>query len=361
MTTMRELSNRLAAVAVGALLAGSAEGATPAALRGSAIETRGAGGDLPAATRAAASQGPVWVAWSVPIVSGQGDACCYAAASWNDKSARRRGCRLDGRDHNYSITTAERSGPGNAELVLYARYEGAAMQNVRAFSGDCPVDAGGARLVWLEGVEPAQSVALMSRQLRSGDGTKGSGEDALVALALHADAGADAALVELAGRSTPMELREDAIFWLGQARGERGYRELARMVAQESDARVLEKVAFALSQCPIEAAGATLEGLALRHADPRVREEAIFWLGQRGGAGVAAKLQRAAREDADLEVRKKAVFALSQLDGGEGVEPLLELVRHGREDALRREALFWLAQSDDPRAMESLEALLLKR
>jgi HEAT repeat protein len=60
-------------------------------------------------------------------------------------------------------------------------------------------------------------------------------------------------------------------------------------------------------------------------------------------------------------VRKKAVFALSQLDDGEGIEPLLDLVRHGREDALRREALFWLAQSDDPRAMESLEALLLKR
>jgi hypothetical protein len=360
MTMMRELKMQLSAVAVGALLAASAEGATPAALRGSAIETRGAGGNLEAAARAAAARGPVWVAWSVPIVSGQGDACCYAG-SWNDKSWRRRGCQLDGRDHNVSITTDERSGSANDELVLYARYEGGALQKVRAFSGDCPVDAGDARLVWLEGVDPAQSVALMGQEARSSGHTKGSGDDALVALALHADAGADAALIDLAGGSTPMDLREDAIFWLGQARGERGYRELARMAAQERDARVLEKVAFSLSQCPLAAAGATLEGLALRHADPRVREEAIFWMGQRGGTGVADKLMRTAQEDSDLEVRKKAVFALSQLDDGEGVTPLLELVRHGREDALRREALFWLAQSEDPRAMESLEALLLKR
>jgi hypothetical protein len=360
MTTMRELKIHLSAVAVGALLAAAAEGAAPVGLRGSAIETHGAGGDLEAATRAAASQGPVWVAWSVPVVSGQGDACCYAG-SWNDKSRRRRGCQLDGSDHNYSITTDERSGPSSDELVLYARYEGGALQKVRAFSGDCPVDAGGARLVWLDGVDPAQSVGLMSRQVRSGAHAKGSGDDALVALALHADGGADAALIDFAGRSTPMDLREDAIFWLGQARGERGYRELARMAAQEDDARVLEKVAFSLSQCPVAAAGATLEGLALRHADPRVREEAIFWMGQRGSTGVADKLVRVAQEDADLEVRKKAVFALSQLDDGEGVTPLLELVRHGREDALRREALFWLAQSEDPRAMESLEALLLER
>lgn len=360
MTTRRELRIHLSAVAVGALLAASSEGATPVELRGSAVETRGAGGNLEAATRAAAAQGPVWVAWSVPIVSGQGDACCYAG-SWNDKSWRRRGCRLDGRDHNFSITTDERSGSANDELVLYARYEGGAMQKVRAFSGDCPVDAGEARLVWLEGVDPAQSVALLGEEVRSSAHTKGSGDDALVALALHADAGADAALIDLAGRSTPMDLREDAIFWLGQARGDRGYRELARMAAQEDDARVLKKVAFSLSQCPVVAAGPTLEGLALRHADPRVREEAIFWMGQRGGTGVADKLVRVAQEDADLEVRKKAVFALSQLDDGEGVTPLLELARHGRENALRREALFWLAQSEDPRAMESLEALLLKR
>jgi HEAT repeat protein len=245
-------------------------------------------------------------------------------------------------------------------LVLYARYEGGAMQTVRAFSGDCPVDAGAARLVWLDGVDPAQSVALMSEKVRSGAHTKGPGEDALVALALHADASADAALIDFAGRSTPMTLREDAIFWLGQARGERGYRELARMAVQESDVRVLEKVAFSLSQCSVPAAGATLEGLALRHADPKVREEAIFWLGQRGDAGVAQKLLQVAQGDGEVEVRKKAIFALSQLDDGEGVAPLLELIRHGRENEVRREALFWLAQSDDPRAMESLESMLLK-
>jgi HEAT repeat protein len=348
------------AALMGLCLQAAAGAATPAGLRGSAIEVRAAGGDLDAALRAAAGQGPAWVAWSVPVVAGQGEACCYNG-SLQGEGARRRGCRLDGRDHGVSISSDERTGGDADGLAIYARFDHGVLERVRAYTADCPVEAGGARLVWLEDVQPAQSVARLASEVRARPPGKGAGDDALVALALHADPGADAVLIELAGRGTPMALREDAIFWLGQARGERGYRELARMTAQESDPRVLEKIAFSLSQCPLPAAGATLEELALRHRDARVRQEALFWLGQRADAGIAAKLLKVAQQDADLEVRKKAVFALSQLDDGEGVTPLLELVRHGREIEVRREALFWLGQSDDPRAMESLEALLLKR
>ena len=360
MTNDTRLRMTLKAMIAASVIVAAARGETPAALRGSAVESRGAGGDLGAALRAAAGSGPVWAAWSVPMVAGQRDVCCYSG-DLDRRSSRRRGCRLDGGEGGVSISSEPEAARAGGELAVYARFEGGTMAEVRAFSTTCPVDAGSARLVWLEGVDPVQSVELMNRELHSGAHRKGPADEALVALALHADPAADAALVELSHSPTPMELREDAIFWLGQARGERGYRELAAMVERESDPRVLEKVAFSLSQSPIAAAGETLERLATAHRDAKVREEAIFWLGQRGGSGIAAKLQRVAREDADLEVRKKAVFALSQLDHGEGVEPLLDLVRHGREDALRREALFWLAQSDDPRAMESLEALLLKR
>jgi hypothetical protein len=347
--------------ALGTVLWGAAsEGAPPGTPRAAAVEIRSAGAGLDAALRAAsAGKAPVWVAWSVPMAAGQGDVCCFEG-HFAGRAVRRRGCRLDGRDHGVSISGAEVPDHAPGDLTLYALFEGGAMQGVRAYSADCPVDAGDARLVWLDDVVPAQSADLMSRQARATQ-RRGLGDDALVALALHADPTADAALIDLAGRSSPMEVREDAIFWLGQARGDRGYRELARLAAQESDARVLEKVAFSLSQSPVEEAGPTLERLATAHRDSKVREEAIFWMGQRGGAGVAGKLQRVAQEDADLEVRKKAVFALSQLDDGEGVISLVDLVRHGREAAVRKEALFWLGQSDDPRAMESLEALLLKR
>jgi len=359
MTNNTRLRRVLKAMIAASFITAVARGETPAALRGSAVESRGAGGDLGAALRAVAASGPVWAAWSVPMVDGQGDVCCYSG-DLDRRSARRRGCRLDGGEGGVSISS-DAAGRAGGELAVYARFEGGTMAQVRAYSTACPVEVGGARLVWLEGVDPVQSIELMNRQLRAGAHRKGPGDEALVALALHADPAADAALIALSGPPTEMNLREDAIFWLGQARGERGYRELAAMAERESDRRVLEKVAFSLSQSPVAAAGATLERMALGHRDPKVREEAIFWLGQRGGVGIAAKLQRVAQEDPDLEVRKKAVFALSQLDDGEGVAPLLDLVRHGREDALRREALFWLAQSDDPRAMESLEALLLKR
>ncbi len=335
-----------------------ARAAVPTALHATGAEVRSAAGGLDVAVRAAAAgKAPVWVVWSVPIAVGQGDACCYEG-DLSGRKARRRGCRLDGRSPGITISGNEVPDQA-ADLTVYARFENGAMQQVRAFAASCPVDAGDARLVWLEDVAPAQSVELMSHQARALPRRQGPGDDALVALALHADPAADAALIELAGSRSPMELREDAVFWLGQARGQRGYRELERMAAQESDPRILEKVAFSLSQCPLPAAGPTLERMAMAHGDPRVRQEAIFWMGQRGGPGVAAKLKSVAQQDSDLEVRKKAVFALSQLEDGAGVNELVELVRHARETAVRKEALFWLGQSDDPRAMESLEALLL--
>lgn len=366
---MRTTRRNVFAFAVAALVpVASAVAQAPPSLHASRLQSRAAGGDLEATLRAVGSQ-TTWVAWSVPMVAGQGDACCYSGWFRDHDSKSQpglRGCRLDGKRNN-GLTIRGDEGPytrdeGGGALMVYSRFESGRMSAVRAYSASCPVEAGEERVIWLDGVDPAQSVALLGDRARTQPHKSGPGDEVMVALALHADPAADAALIDMASRSQPMDVREDAIFWLGQARGERGYRELTRIASSEDDAQVLEKVAFSLSQSPVPAAGPTLENMARRHADSRVREEAVFWLGQRGGPDIVNKLLSVIEEDDELEVRKKAVFALSQLDDhdADGVSALVGLVRHASDPAIRKEALFWLGQSDDPRALASLEALLLR-
>jgi hypothetical protein len=93
-----------------------------------------------------------------------------------------------------------------------------------------------------------------------------------------------------------------------------------------------------------------------------VRKSAVFWLGQAAGEKAVEGLTGIATErDEDESVKESAVFALSQLKNGEGVEPLIRIARSNNDPRLRKKAIFWLGQSDDPRALALFEELLTKR
>lgn len=92
------------------------------------------------------------------------------------------------------------------------------------------------------------------------------------------------------------------------------------------------------------------------------RKAAIFWLGQAAGdRAVQALGDLVDQSGADVDVQEQAVFALSQLRDGAGVEPLLEIARRHANPRIRKSAMFWLAQSDDPRAVALFEDLLRSR
>jgi hypothetical protein len=93
-----------------------------------------------------------------------------------------------------------------------------------------------------------------------------------------------------------------------------------------------------------------------------VRRSAVFWLGQAAGDKAVEGLTGIVDQpDEDLEVKDSAIFALSQLRQGGGVEPLIQIARSNRDPRLRKKAIFWLGQSDDPRAIALFEELLTKR
>ncbi len=346
------------------LFATASAAAPPSSLTNAQLETirvDPARGGLAGALRAL-GDGPVWASWAVPIVSGQGDVCCWSGHGGRGGSSR-RGCHLERENRGFSIDDLDELEPRAEprQLYVFARLEAGEVARLRSVTASCPLDADGARVVWLEGVGADESVDLLRRLAAGGPRRKGrdAGEEALGALALHAGPVADQAVIDLTGTAYPAEVREDAIFWLGEARGRAGYDTLRWLAAQESDEEILEKVAFALAQSPVPEAGPTLAELARGHRSAEVREQALFWVAQRGDPDAAAILLRAVAEDRDAEVREHAVFALSQLDEG-GVDHLIRLLREGPSNEVRKQAFFWLAQSDDPRAMEYLERVLLK-
>jgi hypothetical protein len=96
-----------------------------------------------------------------------------------------------------------------------------------------------------------------------------------------------------------------------------------------------------------------------RNRPSDLRQSALFWLGQEAGDQAAAELGRvAADEDEDAEVRESAVFALSRRPADESIPLLAKLARTSPHPDVRRSAYFWLAQSDDPRVLELFEEVL---
>ncbi|HSR41005.1 MAG TPA: HEAT repeat domain-containing protein [Longimicrobiales bacterium] len=99
-----------------------------------------------------------------------------------------------------------------------------------------------------------------------------------------------------------------------------------------------------------------------RSLDDEVREGAVFWLGQEASDAVTADLlELAAADDEDQDLRDAAVFALSRRADDEAVPALMELARTADQAETRRSAMFWLARSEDPRVLPFFEEILLGR
>jgi HEAT repeat protein len=243
------------------------------------------------------------------------------------------------------------------EVVLRATEQ--RVTGIRVFSEDCAVDAGGANVVVLKDVAPRQSLDFLASLVTAGSGDgKRLQDSAVMAIAFHDDPAADATLDSLAAPAQPDAIREKAAFWMGAARGERGYPSLKRLLAGNGTDRFREKVVFALSISHVPGSVETLLDTARRDPSSRVRGQALFWLAQAAGAKAAEGISRAIAEDPETDVKKKAVFALSQLPKEQGVPLLVQTARTNRNPVVRKEAMFWLGQSNDPRALAFFQEVL---
>jgi hypothetical protein len=312
-------------------------------LVGGRLESLGPTSNLAAAIERLPRSG--WAGYSVPMVEGSHHFCGSGEV-----------VRLDS-DRDYR-SGSERESPRS--LFVLQRIERGRVAEIRLLSTGCLVDAGSQTLYWWEPVPPAESLRHL-RTLAFSSADEDLAEDAVHAAALHLGSAADDLLEELAGRAPALEVREKAVFWLGAARGDQGYRRLAARYAAESDAEMREQIVFAIQLSKAEGAIPKLVEIARTDRSSDVREKALFWLGQRAGTVAARAIAAAAKEDPDVEVKKQAVFALSQLPADEGVPLLVEVAETHPNPEVRKQAFFWLGQSEDPRALDLFERVLLRR
>ena len=304
---------------------------------------------------------PEWVGYSVDEIAGERSVCC---GNYSDSGGCGT-CRLE-KEHSDGGGTRSAQGAvkleGARQLVVLFRLEAKEVMRTRVASQDCTLDAGGLPFVWLTGVKPAESVALLETYVRAADfeahGDHGVSHGALTAIALHAAPAADRAFESFVRPDQGEGLRKQAAFWLGAARGKAGLLALQHMANTDPSSDVRAQVTFALSVS--HESGAVEEMIRMAHDDTssHVRGQALFWLAQKAGKKAVSAIAGAIDNDPDTDVKKKAVFALSQLPKDEGVPKLIEVAQTNRNPEVRKQAMFWLGQSNDPRALQFFEKVL---
>jgi HEAT repeat protein len=313
---------------------------------------------------AADSQRPVWIAYEVEGIRGDHSAC-YGNYHSDGQESSCGVCNLE-QQHADSIVEQNQNRPIKLEaapqLIILLRLDQKRVMRIRMASSNCTLDAGGLRVVWLTGVKPEESVAFLTQRV-TGKAPERDGEDdlsqqALMAIAQHADPSADRALAYFVAPDQPASLRDKTAFWLGASRGNAGLLLLEKMAKSDPSPDVRAKVAFALSVSHEPGAVDAMIRMAKDDANSHVRGQALFWLAQKAGQKASTTITAAIQNDPDTEVKKKAVLALSQMPTDEGVPKLIEVAQNNRNPEVRKQAMFWLGQSNDPRALAFFEKIL---
>jgi hypothetical protein len=332
------------------------------------METHGVAGTLAAAMADLEKNAakPTWVGYSVRMVAGERTICC---GNYDSRVRDCGKCALEIDGENYSTTSnAKNSGAvkleDGEELLVLFRMQDRHVTRVKMASDNCVLDAGGLPLVWLTGVQTSESVTMLTEYVRknhAGEAERDSiGNEALTAIALHDGAAALSALESFGEPAQPEELRKQASFWLGAARGKEGFAVLQRMAKTDPSTEVRAHVAFALSISKEPAALEEMIRMAHEDESGHVRGQAIFWLAQKAGKRAMGAIDGAIENDPDTDVKKQAVFALSQLPKDEGVPKLIQVAQTNRNPVVRKQAMFWLGQSEDARALDFFEKVLTK-
>jgi len=287
----------------------------------------------------------VWVGYSIPVIN-------KFTSGWNSSHID----YLEGKN-DAIVNESEGTNQSSDHAVILLRVADGGVMKLHVESPDRELDAGGLRFVWLNGVEPDDSVRVLTDLARQGD-ARHLRDSAVFAISVHQTNAATTALVGLASPGNDLGLREKAAFWLANQRGQDGLAAIQRFAREDSDPKFREKLAFDLTLSKDPAALNELIRMAHEDTSPQVRKQAQFWMANKGGKRVTEDLRAIATNDPNEQIRKSAVFALSRLPSDEAATQLIAVADSSKDPIVRRQAIFWLGQSNDPRALEYLTKLL---
>lgn len=220
-------------------------------------------------------------------------------------------------------------------------------------------DAGvrGQAVFWLSQVNSDAAVAALDSILRFSKDAEVR-EKAVYALGQQESPRAAQSLRDLASNEqAPAELRDKAVFWIGQRDDAASRTYLRDLYRKTSNAELKEKILFSVSQSDDPQARTWLLGVVRDPKEPmEARKRAFFWVGQQGAT--AAELATLGNQLTEPELREQLVFALAQSNDPAAIDRLIEIARSDKDREMRKKAIFWLGQSDDPRATDVLARIL---
>lgn len=219
------------------------------------------------------SAGPAWFGYAVKSARRNDDGNCC----WNDGS---RGCWLEDHKRGWPVQTSNRPVQleTSGDMMVLFRVENNAVEKIRVFSMSCPLDAGGLRFVWLNGVPSDASLRYLDGFVNGGSEHLADG--AIFAISQHEGAEAVNLLIRAAERNPSPHARSQALFWLAQMAGKRAAETITNAIENDPDTEVKKKAVFALSQLPKDEGVPKLIEVAKAQRNPEVRKQAFFWLGQ---------------------------------------------------------------------------------
>ena len=213
---------------------------------------------------------------------------------------------------------------------------------------------------WLGQLHDDRAVTILEELLKT-EKDEGVLDKAIFALSQQKSPRAAALLRDIAVRdNAPKDLREKAIFWLGQQHSGDNAEMLMNLYRRVDDEDLKDKIIFSVSQIRSSATDKFLMDLALdEKQDVEMRKKALFWAGQNRTVdvqGLAGIYDRVANQ----EMREQVIFVLAQRKDPASVDKLVDIARNDKDREMRKKALFWLGQSRDPRVIKLLEEILNK-
>ena len=210
---------------------------------------------------------------------------------------------------------------------------------------------------WLSQVGTERAVGALDSILRTSKDPSLQ-EKAVFALSQHDSPKASQALRAYAERpDLPENVREKAIFWIGQSGGKENEAYLRTLYGRLKEVELRNKVLFSISQAGGPENMRWLLGVVRDNTQPvELRKQALFWAGQ-GDASMADLASLYSTLNV-RELREQVIFVYSQRDDSAAVDRLLEIARRDPDTELRKKALFWLGQSSDPRAAKALQEII---
>jgi HEAT repeat protein len=208
---------------------------------------------------------------------------------------------------------------------------------------------------WLSQVEDPKVVSILD-SIATHPGDEPVRERALFSLSQQADSrGLDALRHAAESEDMPAELREKAVFWIGQSGSASAATYLKDLFARTKSDEIKEKILFGVSQHGGE--GDWLLGIgADEKVSQDVRKKAVFWASQ-GDVGIG-RFVGLYDHTTDQAIREQVIFALSQRNDSAAVDALMHIAKTDKDQELRKKAVFWLGQSSDPRAAKFLQELI---